>query len=113
MTINTAVESEILMFIEEHNRPNFLGIYPNIYRDDFSLVKLPLNELQVDMLMNYFFIFFKVDAGGYSCSNHFPRNRKILSKALFYFKTKRGKVKPITVKTLHDAVINGAWTGAE
>lgn len=107
MKIDT--EFEIINLIENYNVPNLWGFYKNVSAKGFSLEKIPLDDLQVDTLMNDFFITFNVNAGNYFTSNHFPKNRNILNKLFFYLKTKQGKAVPITVILLQDAVVSGIW----
>lgn len=109
MIVNLALEREIIDFLEQHNGPTVFGFYKKISGGDFSLVTLPLNEIQRDTLMNDFFLRFKVNARNYFTFNHFPRDAGFLSSLAFSLRRRRGRVTPVTVKALHDAALNGFW----
>ena len=109
MTANDVQEEEIIDFLEQHNYPTFFDLYIRIRGGDFSLLKLPLNEIQRDILMNDFFIQFGVDPKNYFYLNHFPGGGNVFSILVFSLKRMQGKVTPITVKSLHDAALVGAW----
>lgn len=110
MDIKNFTESDIISFLELHNIPCALGYYIKIEGSDFSLLSLPLSELDLDFLMNDFFIEFGVDSKNYKSSIHFHDYVKPSRLTTFHATLrKRTKVIPITVEVLHTAALKGYW----
>lgn len=110
MDIKNFTQREIIDFLELHNIPCALGYYIKVEVGDFSLLSLPLSELELDFLMNDFFITFGVDSKNYKFSRHFYGDVKAfgLTKFLATLR-KRTRVIPITVEILHTAAVKGYW----
>ncbi|AYA09608.1 MULTISPECIES: DUF1493 family protein [unclassified Rahnella] len=109
MTVNDVLEGKIIDFLEQHNHPTVFGFYNKVCGSDFSLLKLSLSEIQTDILMNDFFIQFKVKPKNYRTSNHFPEKTGVLGSLIFTLNRMQGKVTPITVRALHNAALMGVW----
>lgn len=110
--MNTEIftERDIIAFLELHNIPCALGYYMKVEGGDFSLLSLPLSELELDFLMNDFFIEFAVDSKNYNSSIHFHDYVKPSGLTIFHATLrKRIKVIPITVEILHTAAVKGYW----
>ncbi|KQN63142.1 hypothetical protein ASE99_20855 [Serratia sp. Leaf51] len=110
MDIKNFTQDEIIDFLELHNIPCALGYYIKIEGSDFSLLSLPLSELEFDFLMNDFFIKFDVDSKNYNYSRHFHDDVKPFGLTTFLATfRKRTRVIPITVEILHTAALKGYW----